>query len=1086
MCQSASAQLVPVPAVAYCPAVDSAGPVTVRIQGPREITRIGVPLPMAVFLENQGESELRGTVQVRVIDHWRIEPAAPVSFVVGAKSRMRAAFMLTVGDGTLNAFYPIHAFVEFELAGKRMRAHPVLVLESRLSNPPSSRPSVEWKPVEVPINSAIGLWRLPLRRSSATIVQEDPPVHAASNPAAGGPVATVVQLDGRVQRGTWREALSVMVGRRPPGFQDKLRAAVVEYPLRLPGAWPIRLRFANALGDPGGVTFRIRVLRFAMSEDPGTLVFSRRCDSPVWREEEVDLSRFAGQAVRLQLEAEAVPGTESTIRAYWGEPVVMVGEPAAPRTFPPASEEGSRALGMVTHQGTAYEIRVWLGRRGLLDATVGLAGGGRKLFFGGFRVQVLGDALEDWRSANQLLEAREEPSPSRYRVRHRFSGWAGRFDVVTEAWVEKGALRTRFVVENATSRPWMSIHLEDVALGRWSERAVRIYAGPGNVMQDPQLFQLKANGHYLATSHVGIDFANGIALIQGVDIPPDHLEIDPEARWYSLHTPHAQTVSLIPGQDVWTAAKAWRELGDPRPASGVPRLAGRFVLDLWGGRYREAAQALGKAFRYGLNDSVVIWHNWQRWGYDCRLPDIYPPNPELGSFEEFLDLAGTCKKNGALFAPHDNYIDFYPDSKDFSYDNIAFTAEGQPQRAWYNQGLDAQSYHPRSDRVLPFIQRNMKLIRDGFAPSAYFIDVWSSEPPYDYYTPEGRFMDRVHTRDVWRQALAWIRDYLDGAPQIAEAGMDQYIGWLDGGTAAQMRAEGGAQKNPVWRIETSDTERIPWFDMAYHDCFALHGAGYANRYAAGQDTRSHGTYSDDYISTEVLTGHPGMVSEPFGRDVVRKYWLLHDLMRSLALQRMEGFRFDGGNLHRQHVQWQNGGEVWVNRGEEIWTINGRVLPQYGFYAHVPTKDGQLEAAIELRDGVIVEWSNSPAFIYANARPVVFDPPSQRGWQGAPAEPDPRPARMNPTGKTIALGLVTTNGAFRLTRNGGGLQLIPLPLSQRFQTRLHRKRLPWRLPELRIAEAVEENGNLRRRTEVRKEGDDLVLDCEPGVFAYLIR
>lgn len=61
----------------------------------------------------------------------------------------------------------------------------------------------------------------------------------------------------------------------------------------------------------------------------------------------------------------------------------------------------------------------------------------------------------------------------------------------------------------------------------------------------------------------------------------------------------------------------------------------------------------------------------------------------------------------------------------------------------------------------------MKLIKNGFAPDAYFIDVWSSEPPYDYYAADGRFCDRLHTRDVWREGFAYIRDYLGGAPQIS-------------------------------------------------------------------------------------------------------------------------------------------------------------------------------------------------------------------------------------------------------------------------------------------------------------------------------
>jgi hypothetical protein len=123
---------------------------------------------------------------------------------------------------------------------------------------------------------------------------------------------------------------------------------------------------------------------------------------------------------------------------------------------------------------------------------------------------------------------------------------------------------------------------------------------------------------------------------------------------------------------------------------------------------------------------------------------------------------------------------------------MAFNADRSLQAAFFNRGLGAQSYHPNSDAVLPVVRRNMKLTKDGFAPDACFIDVLSSEPLYDYYGADGRFFDRLHTRDVWRQGFAYIRDYLGGEPQISEAGADQYIGWLDAGARAHMRAEGGA------------------------------------------------------------------------------------------------------------------------------------------------------------------------------------------------------------------------------------------------------------------------------------------------------
>ena len=895
--------------LAFHPPVDTAGPLTARIEGPQQITQTARPEQLAVVIENSAEAAIQGAVRVEGIDRWRVEPGGKASFSVAGKSSTRLEFTITPSAVTYNAFYPIHAYVEFEWQGVRQTAHPILVVPVQLPNPP-------------------------------------------------GPEL-------------------------PP-----------------------------------------------------------------------DLKPPAGSATS----AAALPA-----------PVV-------------APQGTARSLGAIDR----YQVRMWPGQRGLLDAIIGFQDGPRQLLFRGFQARVLGSSLESPDSTNKLIEVREESAGSPYRIRHRFQSWAGPFDLVTETWIEKGALRTRFLIENATHRPWLHLHLEDLAAGPWSDRAVRIYAGAGNVMQDPQTFRLKYNGHFLSTSFIGIDFAGGMSMVEGVDVPPDHLFADPGLRSYSLHAPHNQVVTLIPSADVWTAARRFREISAPRAAGGVARVAGRFSIDLWRGRYADTAKSLARAFRYGLTDTVVIWHRWQRWGYDYRLPDIYPPSTEWGTGQKFLDLVAVCKKNGVMFAPHDNYIDIYPDSEGFSYDKVAFTSDRKPQTAFLNRGLGAQSYHPNSDAVLPLVRRNMKLIKNGFAPDAYFIDVWSSEPPYDYYAADGRFFDRLHTRDAWREAFAYIRDYLGGAPQISEAGADQYIGWLDAGAGAHMRAEGGPERSNVWHVETSDTERVPWFDNAYHDVFVLEGAGYPGRYNSGQDNRSHGMYSDDYITTEVMTGHPAMVWDAFSRDAVRKYWLLHDLMRGLVLRRMQSFAFEGTNLHRQQIHWDNDGQVWINRGEDDWQASQHVLPQYGFYGRVPARGGVLEGAIERRDGVIVEWSKSPEMWYVNARPVTPEPPSGRGGGGRGGRgPDPQLPRMNPDHRVVAFGALSTNGGFRLARGVGGLELTPLPFSPSFTVSIRWRDLPWKFAGPKEMEAVDEDGRVLRRAPVRMTGGEVRIDTEPDVFSYRI-
>ncbi|MEW6753403.1 MAG: hypothetical protein AB1505_20835 [Candidatus Latescibacterota bacterium] len=1013
------------PALGRRTVADTAGPLTVRLEAPERVTQTARAETLVVTLYNSGEATLQGTVEVPGFGRWEVAPNSPTPFSLAAGDTARLEFAVRALALSHVPFYRLAALAQFEWQGQRQRVRPTLTLPGpavasagpltvKLEGPEqvtqAARPEAFTVSLESGVDTALG-GTLRVHGIGAWQVSPDGPVPFA--------------LEGR---GSVRLTFAV---------QPAATSYNAFYPVHATAAFPWQ-----------GQTHEAHAVLVVPVDRP---------DPP-----------------RPRLPAGPQPLPET--------PPDSVSAPPAPVVPPRGS---SRLLGTIA----GYEVRLWPGQRGLLDATVGFVEGERALYFRGFEVRVLGQALEDPGSPHAWLRVHEEPAADRYRLRHDLGTSAGDLALLTESWIEGGALRTRFWMEGVVPQPWVHPHIEDVAVGPWSEPAVRVYAGPGNVMQDPGAFRLKANGHYLATSYVGVDFAGGISLVQGVDVPVDHLRVDPEARHCSLHTPHAQVVSLIPTRHVWAAALTFRELCAPRAAGGVPRLAGRFVFDLWGGRYAEAAAALRRAFRYGTTDAVVIWHRWQRWGYDYRLPDIYPPNAEWGTFDEFVELVAACRDHGALFAPHDNYMDFYPDSEGFTYDNIAFTADGGPQTAWFNRGANAQSYHPRSDRVLPFLQRNLRLIRDGFAPGAYFIDVWSSEPPYDYYTAEGQFFDRVYTRDVWREGFAWGRDCLGGAPQLSEAGHDQYIGWLDGGTAAQMRAEAGPERSNVWQIETSDTERVPWFDIAYHDVFALHGAGYTARYASGQDARAHGIYSDDYITTEVMTGHPGMVSEAFGRDPVRKYWLLHDLMRGLALRRMAGFAFAGGDLHRHEIHWDNGGTVWVNRGAADWNAAGHELPQYGFYARVPGGDGVVEAAIERRDSLIVEWSRSPGMLYVNARPVVFDEPPARssGWgSGRDAGPDPRPARMNPDGRLVTVGALSTNGAFRLVRAAEGLELTPLPSSPGFAVRIRWRGLPWTVDEPRQAEAVDEEGRVAKTVPLTRRDGKIELACEPGVFAYRLR
>ena len=594
----------------------------------------------------------------------------------------------------------------------------------------------------------------------------------------------------------------------------------------------------------------------------------------------------------------------------------------------------------------------------------------------------------------------------------------------THLWIEDGALKIRI---DTSAGPF-----ENVYAGPWSAKATRIYAGQGNVIQNPATFYLDPDGHRLSTRYVGFDFP-GISILEATDVPPAGLEVNPDKRVYTLHAFDSQTLTFIPAPDIASALFHWREINGQHAAAGVPKLAGLFVFDIWSGKYAERAAELRRAFAYGLTDAVVIWHNWQRWGYDYRLPDIWPPNPENGTLDDFRDLAKICKDHGVLFAPHDNYIDFYPDAEGFSYSKIAFNSDGRPWRAWNNHWRGAQSWRWRPDSFQPALDRNLRELRDAIMPTAYFVDVFSSMQPFSYWTEDGQYRTASDTQKSWGEAFATIRDFLGGAPTISEAGNDSLVGWLDGATAVMLRVAAPPQQGMVWTIQAEDAERIPWMDAVNHDRFIQHGAGYEERYAEGLDKREHGIYSNDYISTEVMAGHPAMVPDAFSRDAVRMYWLLHDPGRALAMQHMTGFEFVGGNLHRQHITWSNG-EVWVNRGADDWTVNGHTLPQYGYYAKV----GGVESAIE-RGGA---WSKS-----------------ETSW---------------------------FHDQYRVDRDDGAVRVTALPDTPRVEIRLNWRELPWAMPEPGTVEQIDDDGRVVETGPVRRDGDAIVLTLDPGRFAYRLR
>lgn len=947
------------------------GPLRIAIGEVAAIREYDDPGQVRVTATNSGTADIEVEFALTgLVDEWRAVGPAKQHVVVPAGGSESLAFQIAADPGAYAALYPVRVRSDFSADGYDYVAEAVRIFEAQFERVTAD--GVEDRELEQIAIPDVGV--IPLTGTKdyqagwAYLGGEEVRMPVGWQGEAQSSRATFFIR--QVTRGESREALNLH-----PAWQPGAGIAFVEYRLKLPPTTPIALSFGNAIRDNGsseppsdGVTFRVRI--------DSELVFERHMASRRWADSTVDLSEYAGRKIRLRLECHPGPQNDTTCdSAFWGAPVIVVGDRP---DIPPAeaydrlrvrartiveSDRAEEAGEFLLPLPDGMSAGIVVGPNGLVDGAIALGWKATALVFDGLEVSILGDRAAGPSSPVLVTGIKAEKTPDgSIRIMHHCLMNGRKFPLAVYVVREGAGLRLRVECPE---------RITDLAIGRSSNRAQRVYYGHGYCIEEPQAFRAGYGGHNLSTSHVGFEFENGIALLMACDNPPDYLEVNPDAHRYALHTHMPGTLTLLPGrQGIMDCARQYRELDARRPSPGFASKAGRFVFDVWGGRYAGNTRLMQQMLDYGLRDSMLTLHVWQRWGYDYRLPDIYPPNPELGTLEDLQTLGAVCDAADIPWGLHDNYIDFYPDAEGFSYDHICFTEGGSPVKAWLNTGRDAQSYRFRPDHILPFVQRNLRLIGPNLHPSHYFIDVFTSINLFDYYDREGRFHSSLETRRHWGEAFQWIQDYLGaGTITTSEAGDDQLIGYLDGADCQHLNLapEGAYFQN---RVPCRDWERWPWFDAVLHDRFSLHGVGYPGRYEGGRSRLRHGIESDDYLSDEILLGHALMIDRSsMPRGAVRKYWLAQDFIRSIATDRIADVRFAANDIHRITVTWESGAIVHVNRGESDWSIAGKILPQYGFHA----ESGPISASIERRSGVIVEHASSSSNLYVNARGVDPDP-----------------------------------------------------------------------------------------------------------------
>jgi hypothetical protein len=978
-------------ALAFSPPTDRQEGVTLTIEGFPEQSdndRVSlrkvptdVPLTFTVTLKNERPQPVAGTVTLWLNDDWEVQGTNRVSLCAAAGASATTTCTAVARPTVLGALYPAHARFSFGSGGTIVELHPVALFEA--VKPAAAKAKQAQREAAL----ADGVLRLDSGADRRVFSrQKDKVVELGVNYSGSDAVSGAsMHRDTSARGGVSRAGFAI----HPP-YRGGPGVTWNDFKLALPAGKPAVLTFYTALRDHGatepasdGTEFKVVVVDEALVEKE---LFTRFSDSKAWEPAAVDLGAYAGQRITLRLWTGPGPKNNTTCdQCYWGDPVLAVGalpaltteeqwrareQEAAARASLAVSKRPKRDTGIFRLEvgGQRFGAAVVLGEQGLTDAVLAFSDGKRALTYRGFACDIDRAAAGGVENGQPVLRVETGADGGAWTVTHHVArtdadGRAQELAARAKLWADGGGLRLAWDMPGATRDARGAPRFTRLGLGAGSEPVWRAYAGFGNVVENPGAFDLHGGGFILSTRHVGADYPNGLSLVQACDIFPDRLTYAPETRRFALETQHDASFLFVPSaKGAFDAARAYRDLSGFEKGPGVDALLGRMCLDQWGGDYGEAAAGLAEAARYGVTHAVFVKHVWQRWGYDYRLPEIYPP---AGGLEPFLALRAAAAKAGMLFCPHDNYIDFYPDAIRYSYDQVVFSEGGLPVRAWYNKGRRAQSYRWLPHGFRPWLEPNMELMRDGFQPDSLFIDVFTAISPFDYYDRAGTFYPRTRTAKEWRDAFDTCRSILKkGSPMISEAGTDALIGSLDAGEADHFPAA-------RWMKTFSNADRTPWHDMATHGKMVLLAGGLGPRYSADDwddhgGNAGHGYGSDDYLSNTVLGGRNPMCDGPFSRRAVMTYWLLHDVCDALSRKSFETHGF-GATVQQQHTTFSGGGQVWANRGTNLlWEVaGGHVLPEYGFY--VSTPDAQ--AGVVLIDGQRAAFAQSEKALFADARPV---------------------------------------------------------------------------------------------------------------------
>ncbi|MBR0459640.1 MAG: hypothetical protein IJJ26_10420 [Victivallales bacterium] len=191
--------------------------------------------------------------------------------------------------------------------------------------------------------------------------------------------------------------------------------------------------------------------------------------------------------------------------------------------------------------------------------------------------------------------------------------------------------------------------------------------------------------------------------------------------------------------------------------------------------FQRACELLDRLHEAGVAHADICLVGWNIGGHDGRFPDIFPPDPRVGTWEDLKELIAKAKSYGYLIAVHTCPHDSYSISKRLDKDDYLIDADGRPHYYSKFSGGQCILLCPKQAHLHYATEDVEQLAALGFRGTHYF-DVLSINPPLACH----HRLHPLNEREAgeWRaRTLQYGREMIGAS--ASEGGLDFCIGALD-------------------------------------------------------------------------------------------------------------------------------------------------------------------------------------------------------------------------------------------------------------------------------------------------------------------